>query len=823
MLLPLIQGKNRQITWDSDQLPEIAVLPLRNVVAFPYSLLPLSVGLERSVHLVEEVLEGDRLLVLVGMKDPSVEEPGPDGVYQIGTLAQVERALRTDDNGYQIAVRGLARVRMTRWLADEPYLKAQVDLYPEQVGDETEMEALRRELLSVSRRLVTFLPQIPDGIVDMLDQITEPDTLLYMIASNIRLEMEKAQEILSGENLTDQMLALLSVMHREMEVLELGKQIRDEAQSEMEKTQREYYLRQQLKAIQKELGEDEDGSETTDYRRKVKEANLPEEAQKEAERELDRLAQMNPQSAEAGVIKTYLDWLTDLPWNELSEDNLDLDHAEQVLDEDHYGLEKVKERILEYLAVRKLRLERGVEDGDMELATAILCFVGPPGVGKTSLGRSIARALDRKFTRMSLGGIRDEAEIRGHRRTYIGAMPGRIVQALKRVGTRNPVFMLDEVDKIGADWRGDPASALLEVLDPQQNHTFRDHYLDVDFDLSQVFFICTANTLSTVPPALRDRMEVIEIDGYTEYDKVQIAQGYLVPRQIRINGLQPDEAEFTEDGLKAVIRDYTREAGVRNLEREIGRALRKVATKVAARAADEKAAGMTVDAEQAHEFLGKPRFRDETRLRTELPGVATGLAWTPTGGSVLFVEAKVMESKGELILTGQLGDVMKESARIALSYVRSELERWGVSKDALEDKVVHLHVPAGAIPKDGPSAGVTLVTALISELTQRPVRGDVGMTGEVTLQGQVLPIGGVKQKVLAAHRHGLKTVILPKANEVDLDDVPQEIQDELSFVLVDHLDEVLETAITLETEFEAVVEDVAGGNGHSQPTIEALL
>jgi ATP-dependent Lon protease len=823
MLLPLIQGKNRQIVWDSDDLPELAVLPLRNVVAFPYSLLPLSVGLERSVHLVEQVLEGDRLLVLVGMKDPSVEEPGPDGVYQVGTLAQVERALRTDDNGYQIAVRGLARVRMTKWLAEEPYLKAEVDLYPEQVGDETEMEALRRELLSVSRRLVTFLPQVPDGIVDMLDQITEPDTLLYMIASNIRLEMDKAQEILSGENLTTQMLALLSVMHRELEVLELGKQIRDEAQSEMEKTQREYYLRQQLKAIQKELGEDENGSETTDYRRKVKEANLPEEAQKEAERELDRLAQMNPQSAEAGVIKTYLDWLTDLPWNELSEDNLDLAHAEQVLDEDHYGLEKVKERILEYLAVRKLRLERGAEDNDAELATAILCFVGPPGVGKTSLGRSIARALDREFTRMSLGGMRDEAEIRGHRRTYIGAMPGRIVQALKRVGTRNPVFMLDEVDKIGADWRGDPASALLEVLDPQQNHMFRDHYLDVDFDLSQVFFICTANTLSTVPPALRDRMEVIEIDGYTEYDKVQIAQGYLVPRQIRVNGLQPDEAEFTEDGLKAVIRDYTREAGVRNLEREIGRALRKVATKVAARAADEKAPSMTVDAEQAREFLGKPRFRDETRLRTELPGVATGLAWTPAGGSVLFVEAKVMEGKGELILTGQLGDVMKESARIALSYVRGALEQWDVSKDALEDKVVHLHVPAGAIPKDGPSAGVTLVTALISELTQRPVRGDVGMTGEVTLQGQVLPIGGVKQKVLAAHRHGLKTVILPKANEVDLDDVPQEIQDELSFVLVDHLDEVLETAITLETEFEAVVEDVAGGNGHSQSTIEALL
>ena len=805
-----------------DRTRELPVLPLRNVVAFPQALLPLAVGRPRSVRLLEDVLNGDRLLVLAAMKDPSAEEPGPDGVYQVGTLAEVERALRVEDDNYQIVIRGLARVRIAEWMSEEPYLKAQVDVYPEEAGDATELEALRRELLSAARRVVAFLPQVPDGIVDMLDQLGQPSTLLYMIASNVRLEVEQAQEILAGDDVATQMRRLLAVLQHELEVLELGQQIREEAQSEMEKTQREYFLRQQLKAIQKELGEDGEGSEVDVYRRKVEEANLPEEARKEAERELDRLAQMNPQSAEAGVIKTYLDWLIDLPWNTLSEDNLDLAHAEQVLDEDHYGLEKVKERILEYLAVRKLRLERGVDDDD-EHAAAILCFVGPPGVGKTSLGRSIGRALGREFTRMSLGGVRDEAEIRGHRRTYIGAMPGRFIQALKRVGTRNPVFMLDEVDKIGIDWRGDPASALLEVLDPQQNCAFRDHYLDVDFDLSQVFFITTANTLSTIPPALRDRMEVIEIDGYTEYDKVQIAQGYLVPRQLKANGLQPDEAELTPDGLRAIIRDYTREAGVRNLEREIGRALRKVATQIAAPKVEGGVeGGVIVDAEKVGEFLGKSRFRDEACLRTELPGVATGLAWTPAGGEVLFVEARAMQSQGGLILTGQLGDVMKESARIALSYVQGELERLGLPGDALEDATVHLHVPAGAIPKDGPSAGVTLVTALVSELTRQPVRGDVAMTGEVTLQGQVLPIGGVKQKVLAAHRYGLKTVILPQANEVDLDDVPQEIRDDLSFLLVEHLEQVLEAAITLHPEFEMVVEEVAGGNGRPQPVAEPL-
>jgi ATP-dependent Lon protease len=821
MLQSLIQTKDDERMLQGDLPRELPVLPLRNVVAFPHMVLPLAIGIPRSVELLEDTLDGDRLVVLTAMTDPSVEEPGADGVYQVGTLARVERVVRlTEDDSaeYQIIVRGLLRVEIAEWLTEEPYLQARVEPIREQVRNETEIEALRRELLNLARQMVSYFPQVPEEAIQMLDEVAEPDVLLYALASNLQLNVGQAQEVLSGEDMTTQMRSLLRIMQHELDVLEVSEEIREEAQSEMEKTQREYLLRQQMKAIQKELGEGEEGSEAEGYRQKLEEADLPEEARKEAERELDRLAGLHPQSAEVGVIKTYLDWLLELPWNELSEDNLELGHAQTVLDEDHYGLEKVKERILEFLAVRKLHREREVERPE-EYASTILCFVGPPGVGKTSLGRSIARALGREFTRMSLGGLRDEAEIRGHRRTYIGAMPGRIIQALKRVGTRNPVFMLDEVDKVSSSWRGDPASALLEVLDPQQNHAFRDHYLDLDFDLSDVFFITTANTLSTIPPALQDRMEVIEIDGYTEYDKVQIAEGYLVPRQTKVNGLESDEVDVTEDGLRTIIRDYTREAGVRNLEREIGRALRKVAMNVARCSPDEYPCVETVDEEKVREFLGKPKYRDEAQLRTELPGVATGLAWTPTGGKVLFVEARSMEGKEKLLLTGQLGDVMKESARIALSFVQGELGRLGLPQDALEEKTVHLHVPAGAIPKDGPSAGVTLVTALVSVLTGRTVREDIGMTGEVTLQGRVLPIGGVKQKVLAAHRRGLKTVILPKANEVDLDEVPQEIRDELAFELVDHVDEVLQLAFESGLEIESVA---VSGNGREKEPVGAM-
>ena len=821
MLESLIEEKEDKRVLSGDLPQELPVLPLRNVVAFPHTVLPLAIGIPRSVQLLEDVVDGERLVVLTTMTDPSVEEPGPDGVYQIGTLARVERVVKLEDDetaAYQIIVRGLLRVRLADWVSEEPYLTARVEPIGEQLRNETEIEALRRELLSMARQMVSYFPQVPEEAIDMLDQVAEPDVLLYALASNTQLDVHQAQGVLSGKNLTDQMRSLLRIMQRELEVLEVSEEIREEAQTEMEKTQREYFLRQQLKAIQKELGDGEDGSEADMYQQKLAEADLPEEARNEAERELDRLAQLHPQSAEVGVIRTYLDWLLELPWNELSDDNLDLDHAENVLDHDHYGLEKVKERILEFLAVRKLHRERDVQRPE-EYASTILCFVGPPGVGKTSLGRSIARALGRNFTRMSLGGLRDEAEIRGHRRTYIGAMPGRIIQALKRVGTRNPVFMLDEVDKVSSSWRGDPASALLEVLDPQQNHAFRDHYLDLDFDLSDVFFITTANTLSTIPPALQDRMEVIEIDGYTEYEKVQIAEGYLVPRQIMVNGLEPEEVEFNEEGLRAVIQDYTREAGVRNLEREVGRALRKVAMGVA-RGSNKGGKGVAVvDEEKVRDFLGKPRYRDEAELRTELPGVATGLAWTPTGGKVLFVEARSMEGKDKLLLTGQLGDVMKESARIALSFVQGELERLGLPADALENKTIHLHVPAGAIPKDGPSAGVTLVTAIVSVLTGRRVREDISMTGEVTLQGRVLPIGGVKQKVLAAHRQGLKIVILPKANEVDLDDVPEEIREELSFELVDHVDEVLRLAFERELKIRAAT---VRGNGREKEPVGAM-
>jgi ATP-dependent Lon protease len=821
MLQSLIQKQDDERMLVSELGHDLPVLPLRNVVAFPHTMLPLAIGIPRSVRLLEDTLDGERLIVLTAMTEPTVDEPGPDGVYQTGTLARIERVVPLEDDEtaeYQIIVQGLKRVEITEWVAEEPYLTARVEPYREVMENETEVEALRRELLDLARRMVSYFPQVPEEAIHMLDQVAEADILLYALASNLQLDVEQAQKVLSGESLAAQMRTLLRIMQRELEVLEVSEEIREEAQSEMEKTQREYYLRQQLKAIRKELGEGEEGSEADIYRQKLEEADLPEEATKEAERELDRLAQLHPQSAEVGVIKTYLDWLLELPWNTVSEDNLDLGHADEVLEEDHYGLEKVKERILEFLAVRKLHRERDVEKPE-EYASTILCFVGPPGVGKTSLGRSIARALGRKFTRMSLGGLRDEAEIRGHRRTYIGAMPGRIIQALKRVETRNPVFMLDEVDKVSSSWRGDPASALLEVLDPQQNHAFRDHYLDLDFDLSDVFFITTANTLSTIPPALQDRMEVIEIDGYTEYDKVQIAEGYLVPRQIKVNGLEPNEVAFTEDGLRTVVRDYTREAGVRNLEREIGRALRKVAMNVAKCPADEAACAEVVDGEKVREFLGKPRYREETQLRTELPGVATGLAWTPTGGRVLFVEARSMEGKDKLLLTGQLGDVMKESARIALSFVQGELDRLGLAGDTLEDKTVHLHVPAGAIPKDGPSAGVTLVTALVSVLTGRSVREEIGMTGEVTLQGRVLPVGGIKQKVLAAHRRGLKTVILPKANEADLDDVPEEIREELGFELVEHVDEVLQLAFVSELEIES---PMIGGNGREREVVEAL-
>ncbi|RME85815.1 MAG: endopeptidase La [Caldilineae bacterium] len=777
---------------------ELPILPLRNIVALPMAVIPLAVGIPRSVKLIEEARTGMRIIGLVAMKNPEIEEPGPEEVYQTGTVAVIHKVVHTDDGALQVIVQGLERMRIEEWTATEPYLKARVALAPEIVEEGVEAEALRQSLLELSAEVAEMLPNIPEGAVAFLEQIRDTRQLVYIIAANMRMDIEDEQKLLEADSVNEKMRQLITYLTREREVLAIRKKIAEEASQELNKTQREYYLRQQLEAIRKELGEsDEQEAEIEEYRRKIAEANLPEEAEKEALRELKRMERMPPQAAEHSVIKTYLDWLLDLPWNNLSEDNLDIAHARQVLDEDHYDLQKVKDRILEYLAVRKLVNERGIEEAEghegevQEAMGAILCFVGPPGVGKTSLGKSIARALGREFTRMSLGGMRDEAEIRGHRRTYIGAMPGRIIQAIKRCGTRNPVFMLDEVDKIGMDWRGDPSSALLEVLDPQQNNAFRDHYLDVDFDLSDVIFITTANTLDTIPAPLRDRMEIISLEGYTEYEKLRIAEGYLIPRQRRANGLRKDEISFTEEALRCIIRDYTREAGVRNLEREIGKVCRKVAVKIAAGEIEQ----LQVTPEHVREFLGKQRFFFDAALRTERPGVATGLAYTPVGGDVLFIEATKMKGKGDLTTTGQLGDVMNESVRIAYSWVQANAEALGIDPDVFAHHNFHVHVPAGATPKDGPSAGVTMVTALVSLLLNKPVRADVGMTGEITLRGRVLPIGGVKQKVLAAHRAGLSTIILPKRNEADLDELPEDVREAMTFIPVDCIEQVIEAAL----------------------------
>ena len=773
---------------------ELPILPLRNTVAFPFSMMPLSVGIPRSVNLVNDALNGDRLIGLVGMKYPEIEEPLPGQTYEVGTIAKVEHVTRSADNSLQVIVQGIERFRIDYWMADKPYLKAHIAIAPDKIEKDLELDALQRSLRELAQQVVALSPKFPKEVGDYLSQVKDPRYLVYLVASGTGLEVLKAQQILEIDSLKEKYRLLIGHLTREKEVLTIGKKIESEAREEMNKAQREYYLRQQLRAIQKELGESEPGqSEIDEYRLKIEDAALPEEALKEAERELKRLGGMSPQAAEYSVIKTYLDWLIDLPWSKASEDQSDIGRARAVLDEDHYGLEDVKQRLVEYLAVRKLIQERGKPEATEKAAEpseamgVILSFAGPPGVGKTSLGQSIARAMGRKFTRMSLGGMRDEAEIRGHRRTYIGAMPGRIIQALKRAGTRNPVFMLDEVDKIGVDWRGDPSSALLEVLDPAQNKAFRDHYLDVDFDLSDVIFITTANQLETIPAPLRDRMEIIQLDGYTEYEKLQIAQRHLVPRQLKAHALADEEITFTAEALRKIVQDYTREAGVRNLERQIGAVCRKSVVKIAA----QEWSHVMITPELVREYLKKEKFESELSENIEIPGIATGLAVTAVGGDILFIEATRMNGRGKLTLTGQLGDVMRESAQIAHSYVRSKAAELGVDPNRFEKTDVHLHVPAGAVPKDGPSAGVAMAMAMASLFSGRPVRGDVGMTGEVTLRGRVLPVGGIKQKILAAHRAGLTTVILPKRNEKDLEDLPDEVRNTLIFVTVDRIDEAL--------------------------------
>lgn len=777
------------------QMPhELPILPLRNTLAYPFSVLPLAVGIARSVKLIEDALQGNRLIGLVAMQDSTVEEPMPGQVYETGTMALIQRVARTPDNALQVVVQGVERFRVETWLDTRPYLRARIAMAPDVVETDVEMEALQRSLLTLAQEVVALSAHMPKEVANFLGQVKDPRYLAYLIAANARLEVPQGQQILETDSVKEKLRLLIAHLEHEKEILALGQKIQTEAREEMDKAQREYYLRQQLKAIQRELGEaDETQALLAEYRDKIEAAGVPEEARQEALRELKRLEGMPPQAAEYSVIKTYLDWLVELPWQVVSPDNLDIEHARAVLDADHYDLQEVKDRILEYLAVRKLSAERQVqpEVTDHDAMGAILCFAGPPGVGKTSLGQSIARALGRKFTRMSLGGMRDEAEIRGHRRTYIGAMPGRIMQAVKRTGTRNPVFMLDEIDKVGRDWRGDPTSALLEVLDPAQNHAFRDHYLDVDFDLSDVIFITTANQLETIPEPLLDRMEILQLDGYTEYEKVCIAQAYLVPRQRTVNGLKADEISFSDAALQKIVRDYTREAGVRNLERQIGAICRKTAVQIAAQAPTH----IDITPELVRQYLKQERFVSEVSESLDIPGIATGLAVTAVGGDILFIEATCMQGKGGLTLTGHLGDVMRESAQIAYSYVRSKASEFDIDAALFAQIDLHLHVPAGAVPKDGPSAGVAMVAAIASLLSKRAVRHEVGMTGEITLRGRVMPVGGVKMKVLAAHRAGLTTVILPRRNAADLEELPDDVRHAMRFVAVDTIDEVLHEAL----------------------------
>jgi len=782
------------------ELPStLPILPLRGLVIYPMTAVPIRVAQPRSVRLVDDAVSENKIIGLVASRDPEIEAPGQDDVFRVGTAAAVHRLAKAPDGTLTLIVQGLVRIRIDQFIEEYPYLMAHITSIPENTESSLEVEALRRNVIQNFRRLIDLSSTIPEEMGSMLSDINDPLQITYAIANHIDTELDEAQELLEMNNLTSKMRRLVSIMGQEVEVLELGRKIKSEAQSEMQERQREYFLREQQKAIQRELGEGDEQMEVEEFREKIEASNMPEEAEKEAKRELERLSRVPTASPEYSVVRTYLDWLTALPWDVQTQDNLDIAHARNVLDEDHYDLEDIKERILEFLAVRKLREERkeAIEARETtdyirrEREGVILCFVGPPGTGKTSLGQSIARALGRKFVRQSLGGVRDEAEIRGHRRTYIGALPGRIIQALRRIESKNPVFMIDEVDKLGKDFRGDPASALLEVLDPEQNSEFRDHYLDVPFDLSRVMFITTANLLEPIPAPLRDRMEILTLSGYTETEKVRIAEGYLIPRQLRENGLWAEELSFDTEALRVMIQDYTREAGVRNLEREIGKICRKVVTHIA-EGEDEP---VEVMPENVSDFLGPRRYFPDTALRTQVPGVATGLGVTVAGGDLLFCEATKMAGSKGFTVTGQLGDVMKESAQAALSYVRSKAADLGIRENIFEEIDIHVHVPKGSVPKDGPSAGITIATALASLLSGRRVRSDVGMTGEITLRGQVLPVGGIKMKALAAHRAGLQTVILPQQNEKDLEDIPEEVREDLAFVLVDRIDEVFDTAL----------------------------
>ncbi len=761
---------------------ELPILPTGANVIFPGMMVPLVFSNNRSIRCIDDTVVKDRLVILAAQKDTDKEDPSPQEICDVGCAAAVLKMLKFPDGTTRILAQGIARAKIVDYIQIEPFFKAKVQAAEEIEHKSRKLDAVVANVSNEFQKLVNLMPNVADEVRVTALNIKEPGKLADFITSNLNIKIEEKQQVLAEFDVQERLQHVAGILSREMQLLELGSRIQKEVQDTMTKNQREYYLREQMKAIQQELGEGDDRTrETDELRQQIKDAHMPEEAEKEAEKELERLTRMSPNAAEYTVARTYLDWLVTLPWAKMSEDNLDVKAAAQVLDEDHHDLEKVKQRILEYLAVRKLKPDS---------KGPILCFVGPPGVGKTSLGKSIARALGRKFHRLSLGGVRDEAEIRGHRRTYVGALPGRIIQGIRKVGTRNPLFMLDEVDKLGADFRGDPSSALLEVLDPEQNHAFSDHYLEVNFDLSNVMFITTANLLDPIPPALKDRMEVIELPGYTYEDKLAIAKKHLLPKQIAEHGLTRKNINVLDSAIKKIISSYTREAGVRNLEREIGSLCRKVAKYVAEGGTDTR----KISTSNINEYLGPIKFYSELADRTSQPGVATGMAWTESGGEILFIESTRMPGSKGLILTGQLGDVMKESAQAALSYIRTHATELGIKKDFFNENDIHIHVPAGAIPKDGPSAGIAMAISLISLLTGRPTRARLSMTGEITLRGRVMPIGGLKEKVLAANRAGIRTIIIPSKNHKDLEDVPQAVRTQIQFVPVDTIAQAIQAA-----------------------------
>ena len=771
---------------ENDDYP---VMPLRNTVLFPQQVIPIYIGREKSLKLIEDLGNGDKHIVVVAQEDGSIEDPKPEDLYAYGTLGIVLKVFDMPDNSKSAIVQGIERVKLMSFGDPNPYYRVVVEkVSDEPMADELEVEALSKNLRNTFSELIQVAPNLTEEHSGKLSNIQKPSRLADRAVSLLTVPNQEKQDVLEELNVKSRVEKTITLLTREIQRIKLGEEIQTEVHDEISKTQREYYLREQMKAIKRELGEDEETVEVKELEDRIKAAKLPEEAEKVAMKELERLSRIPTQSPEYSVSRTYIEWLADLPWSNSSEDQINVKKAEKILDEDHYGLEKVKERILEYLAVRNLKQER---NPDGVVRGPILCFSGPPGVGKTSLGKSIAKAIGREFVRMSLGGVRDEAEIRGHRRTYIGALPGRVIQSMKKAGTNNPVFMLDEIDKLGSDFRGDPSSAMLEVLDPEQNDSFSDHYLEVDFDLSKVMFITTANYQDAIPPALRDRMEILDFSGYIEDEKIKIAQQHLLPKQILENGLNKKEVSLDKAAISELIRSYTRESGVRNLEREIANVLRKVARDLVEKTAKK----IRVTRAKVHEYLGAPRFYSELAERTTKPGVVTGLAWTAAGGDILFIESSKMKGKGGLTLTGQLGDVMKESATAALTYVRSHTDILGIPDDFHEKTDIHVHVPAGAIPKDGPSAGVSMFTSIVSLMTGKPVKDKVAMTGEITLRGNVLPIGGVKEKVTAAHRSGIKHIILPDHNKKDLEDIPDHIKKDLNFYFAKEIMDVIDVAI----------------------------